>query len=111
MADPIRFYTDENVARAVVDGLCRRGIDVLTCQEAGMMGATDEEHLSFATGQQRVIFSQDDDFLRLHAKEIAHAGIIYAHQRVSTGTIIRGLLLIYEVLEPAQMQNHVEFVP
>ncbi|MCY7357141.1 MAG: DUF5615 family PIN-like protein [Rudanella sp.] len=110
MVDSIRLYTDENVARAVVDGLRRRNIDVLTCQAAGMMGATDEEHLAFAMAQQRVIYSQDDDFLRLHAKGVAHAGIVYAHQRVPTSLIIRGLLLIYEVLKPEEMQNHVEFI-
>lgn len=111
MADPIRFYTDENVARAVVDGLRRRSVDVLTCQEAGMMGAMDEEHLVFATEQQRVIFSQDDDFLRLHAKGISHAGVVYAHQRVSIGTIIQGLLLICQILKTDEMNNHVEFIP
>lgn len=111
MADPIRFYTDENVARAVVDGLRRRSVDVLTCQEAGMMGAMDEDHLEFATERQRVIFSQDDDFLRLHAKGISHAGVVYAHQRVPTGVIIQGLLLIYQVLKPDEMTNHVEFIP
>jgi Domain of unknown function (DUF5615) len=107
----IIFYSDENVARAVVDGLRRRGIDVLTCQDAAMMGATDEAHLLFCKEHRRVIFSQDDDFLRLHAKGLAHAGIVYSHQRTSIGTIIQGLLLIYQILSPDEMLNHVEFIP
>ena len=111
MADHIRFYTDEQVARVVVDGLRRRGIEVLTCQEANLLGASDMDHLAYATEQQCVIFSQDDDFLRLHATGISHTGIVYAHQRIPTGAVIQGLLLIHEVLEPHEMANHVEFIP
>ncbi len=42
---PIRFYTDEHVARAVVRSLRQRGVDVLTVPEADLLGASDEEHL------------------------------------------------------------------
>ncbi len=66
MAQDIKFYTDENVPMAVVAGLRRRGVNVLTTKEAQMLGATDEEHLTLATSDNRVIFTQDDDFLRLH---------------------------------------------
>jgi predicted nuclease of predicted toxin-antitoxin system len=76
MSDKIKHYTDEHIARAVVRGLRRRGVDVQTVSEAGMLGATDEEHLRFATEQQRVVFTQDDDFLRLHADGISHHGIV-----------------------------------
>jgi hypothetical protein len=37
----ISFYLDEHVARAVALGLRRRGIDVLTVQEAGSAGESD----------------------------------------------------------------------
>ena len=83
----IRFYTDEHVARAVVHGLQQRGIDVLTVQQAGLLGASDEQHLERARNEGRVIFSQDDDFLRLHATGGLHAGIAYAPQGTSVGEI------------------------
>ena len=65
----IRFYTDEQVARAVVRGLRRRGVDVLTVPEAGNLGVSDVEQLQRARDEERVIFTQDDDFLRLAAEE------------------------------------------
>ena len=40
----IRFFTDEQVSRAVVMGIRRRGVDVLTVPEAGTLGASDAEH-------------------------------------------------------------------
>jgi hypothetical protein len=106
----IKFYMDEHVPRAVTEGLRRREVDVLAAQEAGMMEAADQEHLAFASEEGRVIFTQDVDFLRLHAAGRRHAGIVYAPQRTATGTIVRSLMLIHDVLSPEDMSNHVEFV-
>lgn len=77
MSEEIKYYTDEHVPSAVVAGLRRRGIDVLTTVEAGMLGASDEAQLAMATEKRRVLFTQDDDFLSLHATGIEHSGIVY----------------------------------
>ena len=106
----IKYYTDEHIPSAVVAGLRRRGINVLTTVEAGMLGATDEAQLALATEQQRVLFTQDDDFLSLHATGIEHAGIVYVHQGASIGHLVRGLHFIFQVLSPEKMTNHVEFL-
>jgi uncharacterized protein with PIN domain len=106
----IRYYTDEHVASAVIRGLRQRGIDVLSVPEVGMCGAADEEHLALAYGQGRVVFTQDTDFLRLDALGRRHAGIVYASQRTSIGEIIRGLLLIHQVLEAEEMLGRIEFL-
>ena len=110
MSQKLRFYTDEHVANSVVKGLRLRGIDVLTTKDAGMLGESDEEHIALAKEQRRVVFTQDDDFLRLHAQGCVHSGIVYAHQRTSLSSVIRGLTLIYHVLDRRDMQNHVEFL-
>lgn len=110
MNTKIKFYTDENIPFAVVAGLRRRDINVLTVPEAKRLGKTDEDHLAFAKKQHRVIFTHDDDFLKLHAKGIDHAGIVYVHQGKSIGYIVRGLHLIYQILSPDDMKNHIEFL-
>jgi hypothetical protein len=110
VAERIKFYMDEHVPRAITHGLCRRGVDVLTAQEASMLSAADEEHLTFALSHGRTIFTQDADFLRLHANGMGHAGITYAPQQTPVGDIIRGLMLLFEVLEPDEMINHIEFI-
>lgn len=106
----IRFYTDEQVARAVVRGLRRRGVDVLTVPEAGTLGVSDADQLQRARDEERVIFTQDDDFLRLAADGSDHAGIVYASQEHRVGEIIRGLMVIYEVLEAGEMAGRVEYL-
>lgn len=110
MSERIKFYLDEPVNPAVASGLRRRGIDVLTAQEAGLPDASDAEHLVMAAAQQRVILTQADDFLRLHARQIDHAGLVYMRQRTSIGYIVRGLLLIYQTLQPDEMKNRLEFL-
>lgn len=110
MGRKVSLYTDEHVARAVARGLRQRGVDVLTVAEAGLLGAADEEHLARALVEERVIFTQDDDFLRLHAAGAEHAGIVYAPQQTPVGAIIRGLMLIYQVLEADDMKGRVEFL-
>lgn len=106
----IKFYTDEHVSKAVVMGLRRRGVDVLTVPEAGTLGLSDEEHLRKAREEGRVIFTQDDDFLRLAAADTVHRGIVYATQDNTVGEIIYGLMLIYQVLEAEEMVGHVEYL-
>lgn len=106
----ISYYLDEHVARAVALGLRRRGVDVLTVQEAGLAGGSDVSHLAFAASQGRATFTQDDDFLRLHTQGVSHAGIIYGPRRMAVGDVIRGLVLISNVLTPDEMHNHVEFL-
>jgi len=110
VAGRIKFYMDEHVPPTVTEGLRRRGVDVLTAQEAQKLAASDEEHLAFARAQERAIFTQDADFLRLHAAGIVHAGIAYAPQQTPVGDMIRGLVLIAEVLEPSDMADQVEFL-
>jgi hypothetical protein len=47
----IKFYCDEHVDPAIASALRKRGLDVLTAQETGMLGIADEVHLQFAVSQ------------------------------------------------------------
>ena len=75
MAEPIRYYMDQHFPGPVTDGLRRRGIDVLTAQEADRCGLPDSDQLAFATGEERVMVTFDSDYLVLHRTGTAHAGI------------------------------------
>jgi hypothetical protein len=111
MPRTIRFHLDENCSKAIAEGLRRRGVDVTTSPDVGLLGATDAEQASHALAAGRVVFTLDRDFLRINAARIAYAGIAYCSiDSRSIGEIIDGLVLIWEVLEPAEMQNHVEFL-
>lgn len=111
MDEFLRFFMDEHVPAAVTLGLRRHGIDVLTVQEAGRGGHTDEDQLAFALAEERVMVSFDPDFLVLHQSGVAHAGIAWCpEKKYGIGQLIRALLLLHGVLTRNSMRGHVEFL-
>jgi predicted nuclease of predicted toxin-antitoxin system len=107
----IAFQLDEQVALAVAQALRRRGIDVRTASESNLLGASDEDVLARARLEERVLVTHDRDFLILHQRGHPHAGIAYCGQGMRTiGQVIAGMVLIYEILEPAEMSGRVEFL-
>jgi predicted nuclease of predicted toxin-antitoxin system len=110
MSDTIRFQADEHIPTAVIAGLQRRGIDVLSTPKAGLLGATDKVQLAVATQQQRVFVTQDDDFLSLHNQGVEHSGIVFVQSGKSIGYMVRGLHFIYQMMTAEAMHNHVEFL-
>lgn len=109
MPAKIRFHLDEGVPQAVAEGLRRRGIEVTTATESGLLSAPDEEHLQFAVTSGRVLVTRDSDYLRMHAQGLRHAGIVWVPHMRSVGEMVRFLALLWEVLTPDDMVNHVEF--
>lgn len=108
---PIRFHLDEHISGGLATGLRRRKIDVTTAAEAGLIGATDLAHIEFAASSGRVVVTHDDDFLRLHAQGMAHAGIAYCQQQsMSVGEMLRRVVLIHDLLSPEEMAGRVEFL-
>ena len=107
----IRFHLDENVSGAVASALRRRGIDVTTAADAGLIGADDLDHLRFAMAQQRIVVTHDDDFTRIHTESAKHAGICYCHKdKHSIGDLVRLLLLIDECFTENEMRGHLEYL-
>ena len=83
-------------------------------QDAGLVrserrGREQLWELERARLEERVIVTQDQDFLRLHASGIDHSGIAYSQQGISIGDLIRGLMLIYQLLDADEMKGHVEY--
>ena len=90
MPERIKLYTDEHVSKAVVRGLKERGVDTLAVSEAGMLCASDEEHLPFARQERSVLCTEDEDFFRLRASGIETSRIVYARQQTIVGEMIYG---------------------
>lgn len=111
MPRTIRFHLDEHCDPAIAAGLRLHGVDVTTTQDVDLLAAEDEEHLVYGRATGRVIFTQDEDFLRLNGAGAEHRGIAFCHQRArSLGQIIAGLLLIWEVYEPEEIAGRVEYL-
>jgi predicted nuclease of predicted toxin-antitoxin system len=107
----IRLYLDENLSPKIAEQLRTRGVDAVCVGDLGMLGKDDAAHLARATAEGRVLVTADEDFLRLAAAGVEHAGIVFgALETHSVGDWVKTLELICLVLEPGEMVNHVEFV-
>ena len=108
----VKFLTDEHIPNAVANGLRARGIDAATAAQARLRGTDDASFLARAKADDRVMLTHEPepDFLRLHAAGVPHAGILYAPRETPIGDLIRGALLIAEILDADAMINHVEFL-
>ena len=111
----MKIYCDENIESAVVAGLRRRGIEVISARDIGDLGKSDEYHLKNASELEAVIVTHDVDFLKIAhqwqqgGKE--HKGILYAHPLdLSPGECIRMVELVTQVLTEEEMKNHIEFL-
>ncbi len=112
----VALYMDEHIHSSITVGLRFRDVDVLTVQEDGRSGISDTLLLDQSTELQRVVFSQDQDFLieaqRRQVESIPFAGVIYAQQRIVTiGDCVRDLEIIAKASEPEDLVNMVQFLP
>lgn len=111
MAEPIRYYLDQHIPGAVVNGLRQHGIDVLSAQEAGRCRLPDPGQLAFATVQDRVMVTFDPDFLALHNAGTPHTGIAWCPAtKYRIGRLIQMLILLHGVVDRDEIKNRVEYL-
>jgi hypothetical protein len=107
-------YADENVKAAIVAGLRRNGMDVVTAQDRGQRETDDEILLETAASEGRLLLTNDTDFLRIHTEWLvigrSHAGIVYWPQRMPIGDAIRRLLAYSLGSSPADVADTVRYL-
>jgi len=113
----IRLYIDEDaMARALVQGLRARGIDVTTVLDEGMGGKDDKAQLEHAIQQGRTLYTFNvGHFCQLHTEYLSqgksHAGIIVVYrQRYSVGEQIRKLASLIKAKSAEEIINSLHFL-
>ena len=109
------YLDDDSGIRSLVQQASTLGLRILRSDEAGLRGARDEEHLSFAAANAMVLVtSNDGDFQTLHwawmGASRSHAGIIIAAQLIPTGERIRRLLDLMQTADPRDLANNLRFL-
>lgn len=72
----VKFYFDEMLSRAVAQQLVRHHRDVVMAVDANMAGKTDDEHLTYASKEGRVLVTCDRLFAGRMMAQADHAGVI-----------------------------------
>ncbi len=111
-----RLYLDHNADPQIAIDLRSAGFDVVVAQDGGMSRASDEEHLTYASEHDRVLFTHDlDDFPGIAAAWYAsgrtHSGVIIANQPrdISYGTMIERILALLNEVSAAEFRNLVRW--
>ena len=107
---------DHCVDGAIIAGLRARGVDVLTAQEDNHHEVDDPLVLNRATELERVVFTQDVDFLRDATRRQRHGiyfhGVIYAHPlEVTIGQCIEDIRLLVEAEDIENLIGRVHYLP
>lgn len=113
---PLTLYMDVHVPIVVTESLRRKGLDVLTSQDDGTATLDDETLLARASELGRVLFSQDQDFLRIAAEwqraGRTFVGVIFAVQQgVSLGLLADDLELLLTCCDPEELRDRVTYLP
>ena len=110
------FYADENFPGPVVSALQRLGVNVLSVQEDGSAGSSDEDVLRRAVELSRVLLTQDQDFfeiaVRWQQESRPFPGIFYArHMNLTYRQLIEEIAIAGLVGCPEDFQNSIEVLP
>jgi predicted nuclease of predicted toxin-antitoxin system len=112
---PLRLYADECVDGRILAGLHRRGIDVVTAEEEGLLGATDEQQLERATTLGRALLTADRDFFAIATSLIARGesfpGVLFIQPRATVGEAVRSIADAAKTLESAEILDRIEWIP
>jgi predicted nuclease of predicted toxin-antitoxin system len=110
------LYMDVHVPGAVTEGLRRLGVSVVTSQEDGTRRNADDSLLVRATELNRLLVTQDGDFLTLAAQWQASGrrftGVVYTPQlRITIGRFIEDLELLALCTTAEELADRVTYLP
>jgi hypothetical protein len=107
----IRFLWDENASYDALRALRRSdtGVDVVSVQEAGLAGASDEQVIEFALAEARVVVTGDRrtlvaEVLRRIDQGVAAPGVVVVDShRLTAGRVATDIVLIAETAVPSDL--------
>ena len=110
----IELYADEDVSVLVAELLRARGFSVTTTRDAGRLGRTDAEQLSYAAEQRKTFLTHnraDFEALAHHyfTAGLTHHGVIIAVRRPPRELALK-LLTILNRVTADEMVNQLHYV-
>jgi hypothetical protein len=114
----IRFQADADLKHAIVAGTLRRtaSVDFRRAEAVPLEGLDDSMVLAAAAEDGRILVSHDVNTMEWHfrefiQKQISPGLVLIPQRRVGIGQAIEGLILLWEVLDAAELENRVCLFP
>ena len=91
--------------------LAAGGLDTVSAHSLNALGNDDPSHLAQATRMGRVLCTYDQDFLRLAASGVEHAGLIFAQQqKASIGGWVKEIRAIHALMQAEDIAGQIVFL-
>lgn len=113
----VKFQADADLNENIVTGILRRfpQIDFKNANEAGLEGVPDEDVLSIASAEKRILITHDRKTMPRHFAEfIQHkecSGVLIVSKRAEISGIIDDLILIWLASEAEEYMNVIRSLP
>jgi len=114
----LQFLADADLNRAIVCGVRHRepAISFLLADDAGLHGLPDPSVLELAADQRRILVSHDMSTMPPHfwqflEKGRRSPGVVLVSQNVPLRDAIEGILTIWSVSWPSEMENQIVYIP
>jgi predicted nuclease of predicted toxin-antitoxin system len=108
MPEALRLYLDQMLQTSVAQVLRQAGYDVLRASETGQSRADDQEILSIAINQRRILITLDEHFGDWAVLPLSeHFGVIRVKVNPTTSdSILKILIPFLQRISSIQIQNH-----
>ncbi len=115
----MKLYLDEDISPKVSVILRKRGIDAVSAHEAGMLEASDDNQLSYAVAEGRVMVTRNrDDFITLTVQYFEalkpHTGVIIVPHSIAGSDFgkLAAQLMKFSKKYPEGLEPYtIEFLP
>ena len=114
----IRFQADADLKHAIISGVLRRAasVDFRRTEAVPLEGLADPAVPAAAAQDGRVLVSHDVNTMEQHFREFTrnHASpglILIPQKRISIGQAIESLVFVWDVLDAADLENHICLIP
>jgi len=114
----VKFYLDEDISPKVAQILRKKNIDAISAHEVGMLGASDEDQLTAAAAEGRVLVTRNrDDFIILTVRFFEdlkpHRGLLIVPHTIpgSDFSLLSNLLTTFAKKHPKGLTTYtIEFL-
>lgn len=113
----VRFLADNDLRRAIVDGVLRLSpdVDFRSAQEAGLNGLVDIEVLRLAAADNRVLVTHDGRTMLASFREFrltGHSpGVLITPQCGPVATAIENVILIWHASDASEWRDRICYLP
>ena len=115
----MKLYLDEDISPKVSEILRKKGADAVSAHETGMLEASDDDQLAFATAEGRAMVTRNrDDFITLTVQFFhdlkPHRGLIMVPHTIpgSEFSKLTALLMNHSKKHPQGLESYtIDFLP